>query len=111
MIVETGVRSVLRRLKLVVVVVVHVSAVMVVVVAAAVLMLRLLLGAGGRRVVRLCALSPGVAMVQDGEGRADGGRTGGDDVAAAARVHSHLVRRKGDGQRGRVGLQNTPEIM
>ena len=61
--------------------------------------------------MRLGALSAGVAVVQDGERRADGagaGRAGGAEAAAAARVHAHLVGRQRDGQRGGVGLQQSP---
>ena len=60
-------------------------------------------------VVRLGALAARVAVVQDGERGADGaGRRGGAEPAAAARVHSHLVGRQRDGQRGGVGLQQSP---
>ena len=61
--------------------------------------------------MRLGALAAGVAVVQDGERRADGagaGRAGGAEPAAAARVHAHLVGRQRDGQRGGVGLKQSP---
>ena len=59
--------------------------------------------------VRLGALAAGVAVVQDGERRADGaGRRGRAEPAAAARVHPHLVGRQRDGQRGGVRLQQSP---
>ena len=57
--------------------------------------------------MRLGALAAGVAVVQHGERRA-GGCAGGAEAAAAARVHAHLVGRQRDGQRGGVGLQQSP---